>query len=196
MRRPDLPKHLVNNNWKQFGPRLGFAYRALRRDKGVRSCAAATACPITRSRSPTGSAARTTSRSSRPASQNSVTNTALSPDGLPNYGLRTVPQYIAGVNTPQFDHQHQRYPHHRARLHGGSARSESDGSQRARLELTIEKEIVNNMVVRFAYVGKLLRQHPADDVSSTTATPAYIWYVTTPDAAADWRVCRRRHAAL
>ena len=32
--------------------------------------------------------------------QNSVTNTALSPDGLPNYGLRTVPQYIAGVNTP------------------------------------------------------------------------------------------------
>jgi outer membrane receptor protein involved in Fe transport len=24
-----LPKHLVNNNWKQFGPRLGFAYRGL-----------------------------------------------------------------------------------------------------------------------------------------------------------------------
>src|SRR5207244_13093534 len=31
---------------------------------------------------------------------NSVTHTALSPDGLPNYGLRSVPQYIAGVNTP------------------------------------------------------------------------------------------------
>src|SRR5438045_9020939 len=31
---------------------------------------------------------------------NSVTNTALSPDGLPNYGLRSAPQYIAGVNTP------------------------------------------------------------------------------------------------
>ena len=36
------------------------------------------------------------------AFQYSVTNTALSPDGLPNYGLRTVPQYIAGVNTPDF----------------------------------------------------------------------------------------------
>ena len=30
--------------------------------------------------------------------QYSVSNTALSPDGLPNYGLRTVPAYIAGVN--------------------------------------------------------------------------------------------------
>ena len=32
--------------------------------------------------------------------QNTVSNTALSPDGLPNYGLRSVPQYTAGVNTP------------------------------------------------------------------------------------------------
>ena len=31
---------------------------------------------------------------------NTVSNTALSPDGLPNYGLRSVPKYIAGVNTP------------------------------------------------------------------------------------------------
>jgi hypothetical protein len=41
--------------------------------------------------------------------QNTVSNTALSPDGLPNYGLRSIPQYVGRREHTRFHHQHHRH---------------------------------------------------------------------------------------
>ena len=129
------------------------------------------------------------------ASRNSVTNTALSPDGLPNYGLRSVPQYIAGVNTPDsiININDTRLlargfnvglldPHH------------TDGRVQD-WNLTFEKEIMANTVVRIGYIGNYGDQQQ-QEIHYNDATPAYIWYATTKAAAADRRVCQCRHAAV
>ena len=109
---------------------------------------------------------------------NSVTNTALSPDGLPNYGLRSVPQYIAGVNTPDsiINTNDTRLlargfnvglldPHH------------TDGRVQD-WNLTFEKEILDNTVMRIGYIGNY-GDKQQQEVHYNDATPDYIWYATT-----------------
>ena len=141
-------------------------------------CAAATGCLTIRKSCRIGSArSRVRCRSER-ASQNSVTNTALSPDGLPNYGLRSVPQYIAGVNTPDsiINTNDTRLlargfnvglldPHH------------TDGRVQD-WNLTFEKEIMANTVMRIGYIGNH-GDHQQQEVHYNDATPDYIWYATT-----------------
>ena len=114
---------------------------------------------------------------------NSVTNTALSPDGLPNYGLRSVPQYIAGVNTPDsiINTTDTRLlargfnvglldPHH------------TDGRVQD-WNLTFEKEIMANTVMRIGYIGNY-GDKQQQEIHYNDATPDYIWYATTQIAAA------------
>ena len=94
-----LPQKLQNQNWKELGPRLGFAYRALEGKKAfvVRGGYRMSYYP---QKLQDWVGAQSGSVPVAANFQNTVSNTALSPDGLPNYGLRSVPQYIAGVNTP------------------------------------------------------------------------------------------------
>ncbi|MGH9660710.1 MAG: hypothetical protein ACRD96_19325, partial [Bryobacteraceae bacterium] len=110
--------------------------------------------------------------------QNSVTNTALSPDGLPNYGLRSVPQYTAGVNTSSA-----------SVINVNDTRTIARGFTAVQLDpnltdpnvhdwnFTVEKEVLNDMVVRLAYVGNY-----SGNVQQTAAlndsVPDYIWYAT------------------
>ena len=164
-------------NWKQFGPRLGFAYRALDGKKAfvVRGGYRVSYYPQKLQDwvgSQSGSVPVGASFS------NSVTNTALSPDGLPNYGLRSVPQYIAGVNTPDsiINTNDTRLlargfnvglldPHH------------TDGRVQD-WNLTFEKEIMSNTVMRVGYVGNY-GDKQQQEVHYNDATPDYIWYATT-----------------
>jgi hypothetical protein len=172
-----LPKHLVNRNWKQFGPRLGMAYRAFEGRKSFVVRAGYRLSyytqPITNWFGSQNNQAIVSASFTR-----SVTNTALSPDGLPNYGLRSVPQYVAGVNT-----------NNNSIIDTNDTRTIARGMTGVQLDpnlrdpkvhdwnFTIEKEVMNDTVVRLAYVGN----HSAN-VQQTTAlndsTPAYIWYAT------------------
>ena len=93
-----LPKHLVNQNWNQFGPRLGFAYRAFD-DKNAMVFRGGYRLSYYTQPISNWFDSQQNQQIVSGTFTNSVTNTALSPDGLPNYGLRSVPQYIAGVNT-------------------------------------------------------------------------------------------------
>jgi hypothetical protein len=172
-----LPKHLVNKNWKQFGPRLGFAYRMFDDRKamvlrgGYRLSYYTQ--PITN-----WFGSQNNQQIVSASFTNSVTNTALSPDGLPNYGLRTVPQYVAGVNT-----------NNNSIINIDETRGIARGFTAVRLNpeltdpnvhdwnFTIEKEIMDSTVVRVAYVGNY-----SGNIQHTTAlndsTPSYIWYET------------------
>ncbi len=115
---------------------------------------------------------------------NSVSNTSLSPDGLPNYGLRSVPQYVAGVNTPELHHQPQRHPVDHPRVRAYFLDPHQADPRVQDWNFTIEKEIMANTVVRATYLGnhvsRMLQQ-----VNYNDSTPSYIWYATQKTAASE-----------
>ncbi len=171
------PQKLVYRNWKQFGPRLGFAYQALDGKKAfvMRGGYRISYYPQ-KLQDWVGS--QSSSVPVGASFSNSVTNTALSPDGLPNYGLRSVPQYIAGVNTPDsiINTTDTRLlargfnvglldPHH------------TDGRVQD-WNLTFEKEIMANTVMRIGYIGNY-GDKQQQEIHYNDATPDYIWYATT-----------------
>jgi hypothetical protein len=176
-----LPKFLVHRDWKQFGPRLGFAYRAL---DGSKSFVLRGGYRLSYYTQPITNwfGSQNNQQIVSASFQTSVTNTALSPDGLPNYGLRTVPQYIAGVNTANA-----------SVINVNDTRTIARGLTAVQLDpnlrdpkvhdwnLTLEKEIANDMVVRLAYVGNY-----SANIQQTTAlnesVPEYIWYLTRGSA--------------
>jgi hypothetical protein len=171
------PQKLVYRNWHEFGPRLGFAYRAFEGRKAfvVRGGYRISYYPQ-KLQDWVGS--QSSSVPVGASFSNSVTNTALSPDGLPNYGLRSVPQYIAGVNTPDsiINTSDTRLlargfnvglldPHH------------TDGRIQD-WNVTFEKELRDNMVMRIGYIGNY-SDNQQQEVHYNDATPDYIWYATT-----------------
>jgi hypothetical protein len=171
-----LPKKLVHTNWSQFGPRLGFAYRALDGAKSfvVRGGYRVSYYP---QKLQDWVGAQSSSVPVGATFQNSVTNTALSPDGLPNYGLRSVPQYFAGVNTPD---SIINTTDTRLLSRGFNAQFLDPHHQDGRVQdwnLTIEKEVMANTVVRASYIGNY-GDRQQQWVNYNDATPEYIWYAT------------------
>ena len=175
-REAGLPQRLVYQNWKQFGPRLGFAYRAFdgRKSFVVRGGYRISFYP---QKLQDWVGAQSSSVPVGANFTNSVTNTALSPDGLPNYGLRTVPAYVAGRSTPDsiIDTTDTRLL-----ARGFSGRFLDPHHADGRVQdwnFTIEKEVMANTVVRAAYVGNY-----GDKQQQWTyyneETPGYIWYAT------------------
>jgi len=171
-----LPQNMVYNNWKNFGPRLGFAYRAL---DGPSAFVVRGGYRMSYYTAPISTWFNSQSSPQLVAAsfQNSVSNTALSPDGLPNYGLRSAPKYIAGVNTGDsvIDINDTR-----GLPRGFSATFVDPHQPDPRVQdwnFTIEKEVMSNTVVRAAYVGNnvtnILQTFAYND-----STPTYIWYAT------------------
>jgi hypothetical protein len=172
-----LPKNLVYNNWKQFGPRLGFAYRAL---SGSKAFVMRGGYRISYYTQPISDwfGSQQNQQIVSASFQNSVSNTALSPDGLPNYGLRTVPQYIAGVNTASD-----------SIIDINDTRTIARGFTAIQIDprftdpkvqewnFTLEKEIANNMVTRIAYVGNHAT-NILQTVNLNESVPDYVWHVT------------------
>jgi hypothetical protein len=172
-----LPQALVKNNWNNWGPRLGFAYRALDGPKsfvirgGFRTSYFPNPMYLWFNNTQTTPTIVSTNF------QRSVSNTATSPDGLPNYGLRTVPQLIAGVNTTDtiIDLNDTR-----ALPRGWTASYMDPNQPDGKVydwNFTIEKELLPNTVFRIAYVGNKsvnLQQL----VRENESTPDYIWYQT------------------
>jgi hypothetical protein len=171
-----LPQAMINMNWKQFGPRAGFAYRAW---DGAKAFVLRGGFRISYYPETTGALFGAISNPQIVAGgfQTSVTSTPQSPDGLPNYGLRSVPQYVAGVNTPN------------SIISTSDTRLITRGSYSAsRIDpnlvdpmvydwnLTIEKEVMPNTVLRLGYLGNhTVNQSTA--VNENSSVPGYIWYV-------------------
>lgn len=171
-----LPRDMVYKNWKNFGPRLGFAYRAM---DGAKAVVLRGGYRMSYYTAPISTWFNSQSSPQLVAAsfQNSVTNTALSPDGLPNYGLRSAPRYIAGVNSNDsvIDINDTR-----GLTRGFSALFVNPHQPDPRVQdwnFTIEKEVMSNTVMRAAYVGNHVT-NLIQVVNYNDSTPGYIWYAT------------------
>jgi hypothetical protein len=175
-----LPQSLMYGNWKNFGPRLGFAYRA---GQGKSSVVVRGGYRVSYFTILLNTWAQTL-RLQPPFAASFAyqpNNAAQSPDGIPNYLLRTVPKVYDGVNS-------------RNVIDLGDASSITRGSSGvpyfdphqpdSRVQdwnLTLEKEVMPNTVARVAYVGN----HSAhlDQYSLfNEPTPDYVWFMTTGQA--------------
>lgn len=172
-----LPSGLLYSNYWDFGPRAGFAYRL---SSGKRSTVLRGGYALFTFPNPLRNFnART--RSNPPFNANfsrSITSAAQSPDGKPNWGLRSVPTVIAGVNSR--DVIDPTRPGGVTR--GGFRTTYFDPDQPSTLShqwnLTFERELMDQTVVRIGYVGnhasRLEQFYTYND-----APNAYIWYTIT-----------------
>jgi hypothetical protein len=172
-----LPSNMVFPNRWDFGPRIGFAYRIgkLSRPTVLRGGYAIYAIPeqLRAITCETRAIVPTTATFA-----NNPNSPQQSPDGLPNYLLRSVPTVVAGVNsnnvldldtvagiTRGTGTVYYLDPHQpTARAHEWN--------------VTVEREILANTSVKLSYVGnhgtRLAQYYSYNDAAN-----AYIWYSTT-----------------
>lgn len=172
-----LPQSLMNASHKDLGPRASFAYRAF---DGSKSFVIRGGYSISYFHIPLyGYGARM--RKNAPFTSTfteSVTQGSYSPDGISNLGLRTVPTIFAGVNSTNaipLDATQS--------LSNGSANvsyfaPDQPDPRVQQWNITIEKEIYSNTVLRAGYVGNH-SSHLEQLYQYNNTTPAYIWYSTT-----------------
>jgi hypothetical protein len=108
----------------------------------------------------------------------SLTDASLTVDGIGNYGMRSVPTIIAGLNS-----RNAVTTNAVSGLNRGSAAPSyfAQNQPDARVQdwnFTVEKEIMENTVVRAGYVGNH-SSHLEQFYQYNTSMPNYIWYVTT-----------------
>jgi len=175
----NLPYDQVHSTWRDFGPRAGFAYRAFdgRSSFVIRGGYSISYFPLALVQWIDNN------RQNFPLSQGysyNPDNTAQTylNDGLPNYMARSVPTVIAGLNTANIVSLAQVT----GVTPGNNQLTYFSPNQPDSLthtwNLTLEKEISANTVVRVRYIGS----HSANlsqNYNYNSATPAYIWYATT-----------------
>ena len=172
-----MPRGVLNGDPWAFGPRAGFAWRV---GPDSRSTVVRGGYAVFRH----STYDRTFTRHMRTAPPLGYTRTinfnaaAQSPDGLPNYLLRSAPPVIAGVNSAGV-------------LNSAAARQSTPGSfsvicfapdqpsaQAHEWNLTIEREVIPNTVLRVGYVGT----HGSNLSQYTNRNDppnSYVWFVTT-----------------
>ncbi len=171
-----LPESLVYSNLWDFGPRTGFAYRFGGNEHAtvLRGGYSIFAYPESL-RLFAGNTQNTL-----PGQGNISYNpnaAEQSPDGLPNYWLRSVPNVIAGVNSQNALDVNRVTGITR----GSGAMYYLDPKQptaRAhQWNILIEREIMQNTVVKASYVGthgtRMSQWYTYND-----AAPGYVWYST------------------
>jgi len=172
-----LPRDLMHTNSKNFGPRLGFAYRL---GDGARSLVIRGGYRISYFAIPVRFWSATM-RGNAPLTarfSNSLTSSAQSPDRIGNYGMRSAPTMFAGVNSRnavQLDNP--------VSLYRGAAGSNYFAPNQPDplvhdWNFTLEREVMANTVARVAWVanhGSRLEQvYRYND-----NPPDYVWFVTT-----------------
>lgn len=172
-----LPPSMVKANYWDFGPRLGVAWKAV---EGKRPVVLRGGYAIYTFPNPLRNFnART--RSNAPFNANfskSFNSAAQTPDGRPNWLLRSAPTIVAGVNSA--DAIDVTKPGGVTR--GGFQTSYFDPSQPSTLShqwnLTLEREILDSTVLRVGYVGNHA-SNLEQFYSYNEAPNNYIWYATT-----------------
>ena len=176
-RAAGLPEGLYSTPNRNFGPRLGLAYKlgsgsrpmVLRGGYGISYFTIPLRGWSARQRSNAPYYARLTSN---------INSSDLSPDGINNYYMRSVPTIVAGVNSRNAINLNNVTSIVRGSPSQSYFYKEQPDTRVQDWNVTLEKEVMANTVVRASYVGnhtshlELLYQY-------NNATPDYIWYVTT-----------------
>jgi hypothetical protein len=171
-----IPRTMVYTDWKNFGPRLGLAYRL---QEGVRPFVVRGGYRISYFPIPIASWADDSGRTAPLQAQysTSLNSAAQAPDGIANYGLRSAPKVIAGVNSREAISINNLG----ALSRGFAIATFQDPHQPDGMiqdwNLTLEKEIMSSTVLKAAYIGNH-GGNLENQVRINDATPAYIWYAT------------------
>jgi hypothetical protein len=167
----------VTSRWKNFGPRAGFAYKALDGKSSfvVRGGYSLAYYNVALSSWVDNNRQNFPLAASFSYNPNDTTQTNLN-DGLANYMMRSVPTVVAGVNSSNLvslDRVSGITP-------GCCGLTYFDqnlpDSRTHTWNLTVEKEIMANTVARARYVGS----HSADlaqNYNYNSSTPSFVWYV-------------------
>jgi hypothetical protein len=174
-----LPQKLVFNNWHDIGPHIGFAYRALegRRQFILRGGYSINYFPLPMA--PWNDRMRLNAPFTGFYENRPYTSTSTSPDGRRNWGLVGTPPLISGLNTANSIDLNDA----RALEVGGDAfqaaywGSKQPSPRVHDWNVTIEKEIMNQTVVRLAYAGAhASHQDTFDDQNEVISE--FTWYST------------------
>src|SRR5262249_28608515 len=171
-----LPQSLVHGSWREFGPSLGFSYRALD-DRKAFVIRAGFATKFYPEALYTWNDTMTGNTPFSATYQNNTTDPAQTPDGITNYAMRSVPTIIAGKNSQNA-----------VSLDTARGLTATSGSityfnpdqPTSRVHswnFMLEKEVLPQTVLRVGYVG----QHGTHDDETypvAQTTPTYIWYAT------------------
>ncbi len=173
-----MPQKLINNYYKDFGPRIGFAYRggSGRSSFVMRGGYRIAYFPIPLST--WGQRMRMNAPMNARFYYDAYTSSATSPDGISNYGMRSAPTIIGGLNSSKavsLDDPRS--------LSRGSAMvsyfdQEQPDSRVQDWNFTVEKEVMANTVARVGYIGNHvghLEQYYRYNENPTD----YVWYMTT-----------------
>lgn len=168
---------LINPNWKNFGPRVGFAYRL---SEGSRSAVLRGGYRMSYFRNNlTNWIYNFANNTPLTATlQNNLNDATTTPDGIGAYGMRSVPTIVAGVNS-----RNAVTLNSVATLSRGSATAyyfspDQPDSRPQDWNLTLEKEILPETLARVGYVGN--HQGRVLQIYYYNAgTPTYIWAATT-----------------
>lgn len=174
-----LPQNLVNNNYHDVGPHLGAAYRV---GDGWKSFVIRGGYSQSFFNDGLWTWLDQSSANSpftADFANNSLWNPAQSPDGIGEYGMRSVPTIIAGKNSSTAV---QASGPNTAPLSAGDTYNwffnKSQPTNYVQdWNVTIEKEILTNTLLRIAYTGN----HGGNQGQAllfNEQTPAYIWYTT------------------
>jgi hypothetical protein len=172
-----LPQSLVHSNKANFGPRLGFAYRAF---EGKRAFVLRGGYSVSYFQEPL-SRWNDNNMNNTPLQTNfnyNPNDATQSPDTYRNWLLRNVPVYVDGVNTRNAVNMKE--PRGIARGSSASYYLDPDGGTPTLQgwNLTLEKELMDNTVARARYIGSH-QTNLGISYDQNPAMPTYIWYMTT-----------------
>jgi hypothetical protein len=172
-----LPEDQYSARSKNFGPRAGFAYKALSGKSAFVIRGGYSLAYFNGDLYEWQDNVRTNFPLAATFSYD-LNNAAQSPDGIGNYWLRSVPQVITGVNSANVLNLSQA-----SGITPGCCgifffNPNQPDARTHTWNLTFEKEILANTVARVRYLGNhtshLFQQYQLND-----SIPSYVWYVTT-----------------
>ncbi len=172
-----LPGGFIYPNRLDFNPRAGFAYNLKR---GRRSVALRGGFGMYRFTIPvrTFHQAMRMNPPFRADFQNSITEAARSPDGKANYGMRSVPTIIAGVNSQNAINMNSPSLIPPGSFNSAYYDPHQPTSTAQEWNLTLETEIHRDTLFRVGYVGT--HGYNLEQFNLYNQAPnGYVWYVTT-----------------
>ncbi len=172
-----LPEGLINSNHLDFSPRIGFAYRL---SSGKRAASLRGGYGLYRFQLALRTFA-SAMRSSPPMQANFQVNlnaAAQTPDGLPNYLLRSVPTVYAGVNSRNVLDPNSPPDVAPGNFTVAFFDPNQPTSRNHQWNLTFERELFDNTVARIGYVGS--HGSKLDQWFQMNGAPTnYVWLSTT-----------------
>jgi hypothetical protein len=171
-----LPQDLVYPRNKNFGPRLGFAYKALGGKKAFVVRGGYSLSYYVIRQDWVGNMNNNTPLSA--TFNYNPLDAAQAPNGLPNYGLISVPTYINGVNSSKVIDLSQPRGITRGTASANYFDPNLPDSRVHTWNLTLEKEVMASTVARARYVG-VHGSNQSQWYSYNQPMPDYVWYMTT-----------------